>query len=154
MMREFWPQLFRGVREEAAARAVALRVTELSAFLLESRPNIAERMRSRVAYHDSCHMLRELGIREAPRQLLSDRGVEVVEIAGAEWCCGFGGTFSVKLPAISTAMADEKLDSVKAAGMDRIVGCDLSCLLHLQGRADRRGLAITTAHLAEELDGG
>ncbi len=154
MMHEFWPELFRGFPEEDAANTVAQRVTELSAFVAAgARPEPSEST-SRVAYHDSCHMLRELGIRDAPRQLLTDRGVEVVEIAGAEWCCGFGGTFSVKLPAISTAMADEKLDSVKAAGVDRIVGCDLSCLLHLQGRADRRGLAVTTAHLAEELDRG
>jgi L-lactate dehydrogenase complex protein LldE len=152
MMREFWPDLFRNTPEEALAMAVARRVTELSAFL--ARQAVPERDgggAERVAYHDSCHMLRELGIHEAPRRLLAASGVDVVDIAGAELCCGFGGTFAVKLPEISIAMADEKLDAVVAAGVRRVVGCDYSCLLHLQGRAERRGLDIETVHLAEVL---
>jgi L-lactate dehydrogenase complex protein LldE len=152
MMREFWPDLFRNTREEAAASAVAERVTELSAFLApQTVPSNDRGERERVAYHDSCHMLRELGIEEAPRRLLAGCGIDVVEIAGAEFCCGFGGTFAVKLPEISIAMADEKLDGVVAAGVRRVVGCDYSCLIHLQGRAERRGLDIETVHLAEVL---
>jgi L-lactate dehydrogenase complex protein LldE len=153
MMREFWPELFRNTPEEALAIAVARRVTELSAFL--ARQAVPQRDgvgAERVAYHDSCHMLRELGIHEAPRRLLAACGVDVVDIAGAELCCGFGGTFAVKLPEISIAMADEKLDAVVAAGVRRVVGCDYSCLLHLQGRAERRGLDIETVHLAEVLE--
>jgi L-lactate dehydrogenase complex protein LldE len=154
MMSEFWPELFRNTHDEAAATAAAQRVTELSAFLC---PNAVARgggkIQERVVYHDSCHMLRELGIYEAPRRLLSAEGIEVIDISGAELCCGFGGTFSVKLPEISIAMADEKLDAVVAAGARRIVGCDYSCLLHLQGRAERRGLDIEARHLAEVLEG-
>ncbi|MFN2451309.1 MAG: (Fe-S)-binding protein [Candidatus Dormibacteria bacterium] len=155
MMREFWPQLFAGTGDAAAAGAVAHRVVELSAFL---EPQAGELRRStsaaeqRVAYHDSCHMLRELGIHSAPRRLLGAADVEVVEVAGAELCCGFGGTFAVKLPEVSTAMADEKLDSVMATGVGTLVGCDLSCLLHLQGRAERRGLHLSSRHLVEVLD--
>jgi L-lactate dehydrogenase complex protein LldE len=153
MMREFWPDLFRDTPNEAAAVAVAPRVTELSAFLApQAAPENGARGSERVAYHDSCHMLRELGIHEAPRRLLAAGGCEVVEIAGAELCCGFGGTFAVKLPEISIAMADEKLDAVVAAGVRRVVGCDYSCLLHLQGRAERRGLDIEAVHLAEVLE--
>jgi L-lactate dehydrogenase complex protein LldE len=153
MMREFWPDHFRNTPEEALAIAVARRVTELSAFL--ARQAVPQRDgvgAERVAYHDSCHMLRELGIHEAPRRLLAASGVDVIDIAGAELCCGFGGTFAVKLPEISIAMADEKLDAVVAAGVRRVVGCDYSCLLHLQGRAERRGLDIETVHLAEVLE--
>jgi L-lactate dehydrogenase complex protein LldE len=152
MMREFWPDLFRNTREEAAATAVAQRVTELSAFLApQALPSNAGGATERVVYHDSCHMLRELGIEEAPRRLLAACGIDIVDIAGAEFCCGFGGTFAVKLPEISIAMADEKLDAVVAVGVHRVVGCDYSCLLHLQGRAEHRGLDIEAVHLAEVL---
>jgi L-lactate dehydrogenase complex protein LldE len=92
-------------------------------------------------------MLRVLGIKDAPRELL---GGEVAELS--ERCCGFGGTFSVKLPEVSTAMADEKLDEVVASGCTTLVGCDLSCLMHLDGRAKRRGLELEVTHLAEVLD--
>jgi L-lactate dehydrogenase complex protein LldE len=91
-------------------------------------------------------MLRSLGIKSEPRALLG----EVAELS--ERCCGFGGTFSVKLPEVSTAMADEKLDEVVASGCDTLVGCDLSCLMHLDGRAKRRSLGLTVKHLAEVLD--
>lgn len=154
MMSEFWPELFRGTGDEAAALEVAHRVTELSAFLAPTAvSDAAVGGAERVAYHDSCHMLRELGIHEAPRRLLAASGFDVVDTAGAELCCGFGGTFAVKLPEISTAMADEKLDAVVAAGVRRVVGCDYSCLFHLQGRAERRGLDIEAVHLAEVLTG-
>jgi L-lactate dehydrogenase complex protein LldE len=153
MMHEFWPELFRNTRDEAAAIAAAQRVTELSAFLAPHAVARVGNGQARVVYHDSCHMLRELGIYDAPRRLLAADGINVVDISGAELCCGFGGTFSVKLPEISTAMADEKLDAVVAAGVRRIVGCDYSCLLHLQGRAERRGLDIEARHLAEVLEG-
>lgn len=153
MMHEFWPELFRNTRDEAAAIAAAQRVTELSAFLAPyavARGEVSGA--ERIVYHDSCHMLRELGIYEAPRRLLAADGINVVDIGGAELCCGFGGTFSVKLPEISIAMADEKLDAVVATGVRRIVGCDYSCLLHLQGRAERRGLDIEARHIAEVLE--
>jgi L-lactate dehydrogenase complex protein LldE len=141
MMHEYWPRLLGG-------SAVADRVVEFSAFLANNgaapRPDAGK-----VAYHDSCHMLRSLGIKAEPRQVL---GGEVAELS--ERCCGFGGTFSVKLPEVSTAMADEKLDEVVASGCDTLVGCDLSCLMHLDGRARRRGLGITVRHLAEHLADG
>jgi L-lactate dehydrogenase complex protein LldE len=155
MMSEFWPELFRDTGDEAAAIEVAGRVIELSAFLATDA--VASNVlggSERVSYHDSCHMLRELGVHDEPRRLLAEAGYDVVDIAGAELCCGFGGTFAVKLPEISVAMADEKLDAVVAAGTRRVVGCDYSCLLHLQGRADRCGLDIEAVHLAEVLDRG
>jgi L-lactate dehydrogenase complex protein LldE len=147
MMHEYWPKLL-------GDTSVSERVIELSAFLATRSPGDSPRSergespleQRKVAYHDSCHMLRSLGIKEAPRQLLGD----VAELS--ERCCGFGGTFSVKLPEVSTAMADEKLDEVVATGCDTLVGCDLSCLMHLDGRARRRGLGITVLHLAEVLD--
>ena len=98
-------------------------------------------------------MLRMLKVRDEPRQLLASRGIGVRELAGAERCCGFGGTFSMKLPEISTAMADEKLDEVSESGAKTLVGCDLSCLMHLEGRARRRRIDIEVKHVAEVLAG-
>jgi L-lactate dehydrogenase complex protein LldE len=142
MMHEYWPALLDD-------DGVASRVVELSAFLAAGAGDAAAPdAREGVAYHDSCHMLRTLHIKAEPRQLLG----EMAELS--ERCCGFGGTFSVKLPEVSTAMADEKLDEVVAAGCDSLVGCDLSCLMHLDGRARRRGLNITMRHLAEVLADG
>jgi L-lactate dehydrogenase complex protein LldE len=137
MMREYWPELL-------GSRTVADRVVEFSEFVAPDTA-VAD-SDERVAYHDSCHMLRVLGIKEAPRALL---GGDVAELS--ERCCGFGGTFSVKLPEVSTAMADEKLDEVVATGCTTLVGCDLSCLMHLEGRARRRGLDLRVRHLAEVL---
>jgi L-lactate dehydrogenase complex protein LldE len=139
MMREYWPQLL-------GDTAVPARVVEFSE-MIASQDTPAPTVGAKVAYHDSCHMLRSLGIKAQPRRVLG----EVAELS--ERCCGFGGTFSVKLPEVSTAMADEKLDEIVASGCDTLVGCDLSCLMHLEGRARRRGLDITVKHLAEVLDG-
>jgi L-lactate dehydrogenase complex protein LldE len=153
MMREFWPALFEGTREAADASSVSERVVELSSLLADQSPaGQAPRANRTVAYHDSCHMLRELQVHDQPRGVLAAAGTAVREIDGAELCCGFGGTFSVKLPEISVAMADEKLDAVVAAGCDELVGCDLSCLMHLEGRARQRGLDVRTSHLVEHLE--
>jgi L-lactate dehydrogenase complex protein LldE len=155
MIHEHWPRLFAGERLERDARAVADRVQELAVYLdrqAEPGPPAAP-TGLRVGYHDACHALRELGVKHEPRRLLAQQGVEVVEVAGAERCCGFGGTFSVKLPSVSVAMADEKLDEWVAAGVSTVVTGDLSCLLHLDGRARRRGLPLAFRHLAEVLRG-
>jgi len=143
MMHEYWPELL-----GESGVGVASRVVEFSAFLGAGADVQARPAGDGVAYHDSCHMLRSLGIKEEPRRLLGG----TAELS--ERCCGFGGTFSVKLPEVSTAMADEKLDEVVAAGCDTLVGCDLSCLMHLDGRARRRGLGLTVRHLAEVLADG
>ena len=105
-----------------------------------------------VVVHDSCHALRELDAGATVRRALSDVGLTPTEAVGSEQCCGFGGSFSVKLPAVSVAMADEKLDNFVATGCEQVTSCDLSCLLHLQGRARRRGLGLRFDHVATLLD--
>ena len=72
---------------------------------------------------------------------------------GSDICCGFGGTFCVKYPAISEAMADKKIDSIEATGADTVIGGDLGCLLHIEGRLSRRGSSVGTRHVAEVLAG-
>lgn len=107
----------------------------------------------RVAYHDECHMAHGLGVRAEPRKLLRGvAGVELAEIEGDELCCGFGGTFSVKLPEVSAAMADDKIDRYLEAGVDAVVSTDVGCLMHLEGRVRRRGDALRVFHLLDLLE--
>jgi L-lactate dehydrogenase complex protein LldE len=127
-------------------------VWELSAFLDEhgADPPRANDGR-RIAYHDSCHMLRELRIAAAPRRLLELSGAELVPLPRPDLCCGFGGTFSVRQPEISVAMADDKL---AVDGVDAIVSADPGCLMHLHGRAQATGNALPLVHLATALARG
>jgi L-lactate dehydrogenase complex protein LldE len=123
-------------------------VYELSEFL--SAHGMPEgRLQARVAYHDSCHMLRELGLSSEPRALLEGVGAELVDW-DAERCCGFGGTFAVRQPELSVAMADEKLRSLDGAQV--LCGADPSCLMHLRGRLRKLGSPVRVAHLAELLE--
>lgn len=127
-------------------------VWELSAFLAVNAAAIAPRNEGHaVAYHDSCHMLRELGISEEPRRLLERSGARVVDLPRPDLCCGFGGTFSVRQPEISVAMADEKLAGARDA--DVLVTADPGCLMHLRARAERAG-GPRVVHLATALARG
>jgi len=127
-------------------------VWELSAFL-DARafePPRANEGR-RVAYHDSCHMLRELRIAEAPRRLLQRSGATLVDLPRPDLCCGFGGTFSVRQPEVSPALADDKLAG--ARGADALVSADPGCLMHLLGRSAHTG-GSRVVHLATALAQG
>jgi L-lactate dehydrogenase complex protein LldE len=127
-------------------------VWELSAFLDAHGGELPLRNEGRrVAYHDSCHMLRELGIADAPRRLLERSGAELVALPRPDLCCGFGGTFSVRQPEVSLAMADDKLGG--AAGADALVTADPGCLMHLRGRAART-TELPVVHLATALARG
>lgn len=128
-------------------------VWELSAFLVHAgyRP-LPRNEGRRIAYHDSCHMLRELHIADQPRRLLGASGAELVPLARPDLCCGFGGTFSVRQPEVSLAMADDKLGDAAVAGV--LVTADPGCLLHLRGRAERVGADVRVVHLATALARG
>jgi L-lactate dehydrogenase complex protein LldE len=127
-------------------------VWELSAFLVQAgfRP-LPRNAGRRIAYHDSCHMLRELRISAQPRKLLAASGAELVSFARPDLCCGFGGTFSVRQPEVSLAMADDKL---AGAGGATIVTSDPGCLMHLRGRTERLGSGPRVLHLASALARG
>jgi L-lactate dehydrogenase complex protein LldE len=126
---------------------------ELSAFL-DARGGELERRNEgrRLAYHDSCHMLRELKIADAPRRLLERSGAELVPLPRPDLCCGFGGTFSVRQPEVSQAMADDKLAGAREA--EALVTADPGCLMHLRGRAEKTGRPVPLVHLATALARG
>lgn len=138
------------------AEQMAARTYELTTFLadvLEAEP-ASPPLTAKVAYHDSCSGLRELGIREQPRRLLSRvAGLEVSELAQRDACCGFGGMFCVKYPEISQAMVDAKVDDIVSSGADTVLGGDLGCLLNIAGRLSRRELKLKVRHVAEVLAG-
>lgn len=151
MLREHMPGLVGGARAELARR-VAGRSWELSQFLVgvlgvESLGSgLAGR---RVAYHHGCHALRGLGVADEPVALLRGAGAEVSAWEADRECCGFGGLFSVKLPAVSGAMADRKLDTLPE--VDTLTSADGGCLLQLGGRARRTGPDVPFRHLASVL---
>ena len=152
MMRLHWRELFHGDRDAELARSVSTRVVEWSAFLagrIDALEAAGPRWHGRVAYHESCHMLRELRIAAQPRALLAAvDGLELVDLRSSDRCCGFGGTFSVRYPDVSVAMADSKLSEVDGAGVDALVSADGGCLMHLGGRMSRTGSAVRPLHLA------
>jgi L-lactate dehydrogenase complex protein LldE len=136
------------------AHRLASRVWEFSGFLLEVAKveDVGARYDGVVTYHDSCHALRELAVKNGPRRLLARvRGLTLREMDVAEECCGFGGTFSVKFPEVSGAIARTKIDSIRKTEAGAVVSIDSSCLMQLQGVIDRAGLPIRTLHLAEVL---
>jgi L-lactate dehydrogenase complex protein LldE len=130
-------------------------VWELSAFLDGRAAELPRRNEGRrVAYHDSCHMLRELRIADAPRRMLERSGAELVALPRPDLCCGFGGTFSVRQPEVSVAMADDKLAGASSSGADALVSADPGCLMHLRGRAARLEQPVPVMHLATALARG
>jgi L-lactate dehydrogenase complex protein LldE len=137
------------------AHAVASRCTEFSAFVaahLDRHPTLG-RLAARVAYHPSCHLLRGLGVKHEPHKVLAAiDGVHDLELQAQDECCGFGGLFALKHADISGRILERKLTNVEASGAERLVSCDLGCLLHMGGGLHRRGSAIRAQHLAELLD--
>ncbi len=136
------------------AQAIAPRVFEFSQFLVNELKvkDVGARFERAVAYHPSCHLLRELGARDEPLRLLSGvRGIRLCELRDREECCGFGGLFSVKFPHISAAMLEDKLARVAESGAQVLVANDCGCLMQIAGGAHRRSLALETLHLAQVL---
>lgn len=155
MIKNHYAELFRKEPETLeAVERITPRVFEFSQFLLEVAKveDVGARFEQVVTYHDSCHALREMGVKEGPRKLLARvRGLELREMEPAEECCGFGGTFSVKFPEVSGGMARSKIDSILKTGAGVVVSVDSSCLMQIQGALSRAGSRVGTMHLAEVL---
>ena len=155
MVKHEYPGLLEGSPEAAAARRLADRTYEFSQYLVRAlgRTEFETDTPGRVAYHDSCHLLRGLHESESPRTLLRNlRGVEVVDLPGSDECCGFGGSFAVRLPEVSTAILDRKLANVEASGASCVVACDAGCLMQMKGGLGRRHSSVRAVHLVELLD--
>ncbi len=160
MLRVFYLDLFADDAEmRARAQDLSARVYEFTEFLTEvvgvERRSVAESSQGgKVAYHPSCHLLREMGVKEAPAQLLQGLdGVSPVSLPNAEQCCGFGGTFAVKYPHISQEMLGDKIDAIIASGAEMVTACDMGCLMHIGGGLSRRQSSVKARHIAQVLDG-
>jgi len=148
--------LFKGAPEQRDFEALAAKTYELSDFLINvlNVKAVPGKFQGTVTYHDSCSGLRELSIKMQPRYLLQMAGAEIAEMPECEKCCGFGGTFSIKLGEISTRMAENKCANIRSSGASTIVGGDLGCLLNIEGRLRRTGdMTTQVKHFAEIVAG-
>ena len=157
MLRLHLPELFDD-DPETKERAVELagRCHELVSFLVDVMGvrDVQAQLAATVTYHDSCSGLRELEVKRQPRQLLASiEGLSLREMEDSEVCCGFGGTFCVKYPEISTRMVSNKAEHVEATGADLLLAGDMGCLLNMAGRLKRLGSAVHARHVAEVLAG-
>jgi L-lactate dehydrogenase complex protein LldE len=154
MVKNFYPELFRETPQAEAAVQLSQRVFEFSSFLVDQLriTELGSRFPARVTFHDGCHGLRELHVKRQPRQLLERvQDLTLLEMEDQTSCCGFGGTFAVKFPMISTAMGETKSASAMETGAEYLVSNDSSCLMHLQGLLSRQKQKLKTIHLAEVL---
>ena len=155
MVRVFYPELFAADPDRLRrCHQLRNRFFEFSEFLVNvlKVEDVGASFPHRVTYHDSCHLLRELGVEEQPRKLLRKvRGIDFVEMEGYKVCCGFGGTFAVKFPEVSVAMGQDKLQFATQTDAEYLVANDSGCLMHLAGMIHRQRLPLKTMHLAEVL---
>jgi len=152
MMKHHYPTLFAGDKDLPQAQAFSERVFEWSEFMARvlgvQYEDRGEPLR--VTWHSSCHALREMQVIEHSKRLLRQlKNVELVELTKEHECCGFGGTFSIKQPAISGAMVNDKVDDIQRTGADRVIAGDCGCLLNITGAGGQRGLPFAGQHLAE-----
>jgi L-lactate dehydrogenase complex protein LldE len=154
MMRHHYPELFAGTAEESAARNLSDRVYELSEFLvrvadvkLEDRGEPVT-----ITWHSSCHALREMdAVQYAKRLIRQLKNVHLVELERETECCGFGGTFSVKQPALSAAMVADKVSDISRTGAAKVVAGDCGCLMNITGAMAHSGVTVAGQHLADFL---
>lgn len=155
MVKHEYSGLMTSAAGRTAAEQLAGRTHELSQFLVKvlGRRRFRSAVGGTLTYHDSCHLLRGLHESESPRTLLREvTGARFVELPGSDECCGFGGSFSVRLPEVSTAILDKKLANVEAAGADCVVACDAGCLMQMRGGLSRKGSRVRALHLADVLE--
>ena len=157
MVRHHYLELFaEDPRQQKRARAIAGKTFEFTEYLVDVLrvTDIGACYNGQVTYHESCHLRYGLNISRQPRQLIENvDGCRLVEMEEADRCCGFGGSFSVKYPEISTAMLEDKVNRIVASGADTVVGCDMGCLLNISGMVNRRHLPVKVLHIAQLLSG-
>ncbi len=152
-----YPKFFEKYPElQEKALQLKNKIYELTDFIVNvlQTTDVGASLKAKAAYHPSCHLTRLLGVKEPPLALLKEvRNLELVDFKGQNKCCGFGGTFSVKLGSLSGAMAAEKVENIKEAGADYLIGADTGCLMTLQGVIRRHQYPIKVVHIAQLLMG-
>lgn len=156
MIRHGYLELFQGDPVwYLRAKSLAERTVELTEFLVDKLGivDLGANFPARIAYHPSCHLSRDLGVTQQPRQLLAAvKGAELVELPESQDCCGFGGLFSIEHPAVSKVMLDRKIKNFEESGAAYLVACDSGCLTHINGGLHRRGIQPCGLHIAHILD--
>ncbi len=153
-VKNYYSKLYEQSSQQQAARKLSERIFELSDFLVNilKVENLGASFEGKATYHDSCAALRECGLKQEPRKLLQQvKGLELIEMADNETCCGFGGSFAVKFEPISVAMADQKITNATATGAEYIISTDMSCLMHIDGCIKHKGSGLKVLHLADVL---
>lgn len=153
-VRNYYQKLYESSAQQQTVKKLTERIFELSDFLVNvlKVEDLGATFNGKVTYHDSCAALRECKLKEEPRKLLRHvKGLELVEMADNETCCGFGGSFAVKFEPISIAMGDQKITHASATEADYIISTDMSCLMHIDGCIKHKGSGLLVLHLADVL---
>lgn len=155
-MFKLYPEVFKDDTQwQERAQKLADKTYEFTQFLVDvlEVENVGAKLTGKATYHPSCHMTRLLGAKEQPKKLLAQvDGLEIIPLPNGHNCCGFGGTFSVKMGDISEQMVDEKVNSAMQTEADYLIGADCGCLMNIGGRAERTGKSIRVMHIAEVLN--
>ncbi|WP_332631938.1 (Fe-S)-binding protein [Halalkalibacter flavus] len=137
------------------ANTLAKKTFEFTQFLVDvlKKDDIGAIFNKKATYHTSCHMTRLLGVKDAPMKLLENvEGLEFASLPNKETCCGFGGTFSVKMMPISEQMVNEKIEHIEETEAEVLIGADCGCLMNIGGRIERQGKPIKVMHIAQVLN--
>jgi L-lactate dehydrogenase complex protein LldE len=156
MVREHYAHLFDDPQEKEAAKAFAHKCYELTEYLSNvlGVKEYASNFQGKITYHDSCHMCRGLGLKQEPRTAIAGvKGAELVEMPMSDECCGFGGSFSVRLPEVSEAIMAKKLQTAQSSGAELLVTADPGCMMHMAGGISRRKENMKVIHVAQVLAG-
>jgi len=158
MIKEYYPKLFENdSKYEPLAKDLIKKTYEFTQFLVDVL-KVTELKRSfpyKVTYHASCHGTRLLGVTDSVHKLLANiKDMQYIELPHGEMCCGFGGTFSIKMPEISQAIVDEKVDHIIETNADFVTGIDMGCLMNIGGRLKKRNVKTHPIHIAQLLDKG
>ena len=157
MIKNYYPEMFHNSVLHNEYKTVQKNIYEFSDFMVNvlHKTDVGAELHGVATYHDSCSGLREVGIKNEPRALLSQvKGLELREMNETETCCGFGGTFSVKFESVAVGMAEQKILHAEATQAEYIISTDLSCLMHLETYIKKQGRKMKVLHLADVLASG
>ncbi|PTX54984.1 L-lactate dehydrogenase complex protein LldE [Melghirimyces profundicolus] len=155
MLKEYEKLLADDQAWQEKARALGEKTYELTEFLVDvlNEEDVGAAFHAKATYHTSCHMTRLLGVKDAPVKLLSKvEGLDLTSLPHGYDCCGFGGTFSVKMALISEQMADAKVKHIEETDADVLIGADAGCLMNIGGRLRRKGKPVKVMHIAQVLN--